>query len=1699
VFLSTIPLIDNLKSTRVSQNTNAIKSAFLSTQVEYLLGINSEHLAPAIDALVESGTLPMIQSISITGKAWVHFAIACIKLYVPNIAFDPAMKPMVERDRYLARKTEIKNKIEAEKLFELWFTGQDSNFSVQMLEKSLQELGDEPPHSLIARPQKSEMSSLQGDFSCLLQAVVDSKPHEKLLNAVLRKEEGFFSQETLFQTNLSRLIEKLQKGYPIYKDIVNPVVGFIYYLKLGLSLAVMGPEDSSPPDPKSFLWPYESPSDRSHLSVVANNDVQLLLLRQYAARSNTEGYEKLEKPARDNIHVIFQKLFRKWKQDVTQEKAKAAADSSLYHYRGEAPDFDQQDFKSMFPDYEDDDEGKDPAVVKEQSSKKSDHRGAAIKISQIHDVLFSSVRNEKLTTLVRDGASVFMKVLGGSQAIFSPKTIEGLLPAVLLSLKDTTEWVKGHKKTSKTYDFYTHENMEQAHKLVAIVKQIHKRMVYILEIWPENSTLQDAVEICQQLFEFPSETPVAKFITKVEKLHGILNEWQSVASSEFSVAEHINAVTQLIISWRRLELTTWPKLFDLEDEKARLNANSWWFFLYESIIANPLELLTEDLKNHVRQLISNLMSFMTTSSLGEFSHRLRLVRVFAEHLKRILIDYPDVDSLYGAVRNFVVYYSQYEAAVHETLGKQRKLMEKEVTNVVLLASWKDTNIVALHDSAKRSHHKLYKVVRKYRQALENSVASLLQAGMTTVDFKEKSLGLFSTEGHALKFDFENVKTVYETLVTTWDSRPPRFRDLEEGVKMMQRVTKLPKDRLDISACFERFYTSVVSTTKELQSETPSTMSEDVKGLVKHLKTRKRKAFTDALKELRKMGLKSNLSSALLRKQANLEGILAATAPLEERWRDVVDVSGMQYYFVRISETVLKIRDVKEPAPDLNAQEVARICGFMEHLLAITLEQRTSLFTSLLGFEILRADMARYKELADLGDGISTVLHGRKELAPGRFSDLERGFQRLPKILGFTLDLLAIHSEFSGESIQEVEVIVQEWKKRAIELNELFSAESRKIIHENIWQASTKALVDASEEVLAEIMVQAEVIVLRRPELQYAIQPSIQCTLTTAVMHTDDMTDAGHVSTSIKELNASLQDLADSIFVALQMLNETQRGYPTEADEVGWLLKYQSISTASIKALHMKAVSQKIKKVIVKASNLQPFDVQSSLAVRAAFAAYYPIVHEYGSICRRFIQTLALDHKSVCKTTYTLAMTASTLLTKGFCMPAEQSDEGGDGSGKLEAGTGLGDGDGAQDISKDIQADEDLSELAQEKNSEDSKEEIEDEEDAVDMGQDEMEGEMGGMEKKDDVDDEGEGDKEDREDEMDEETGDVDGLDPAAVDEKMWDEKGDDDDKEKEGENSDGKQSKGYDLDAKKDNKKQNDIGEQGEAERDGERSDDEGPAEKDDSVRQHDEAGGIDQHVPEVDTLDLPDDMELDGDEGSDEDLDENGDMNMDDLSDVVSENDGAIKDDGKGEDQEDKFPESDVPSVEPEAVDADENDEEMGVELGDGLPDQEPQELEKPDDSLLAQQPEDRAKEAEETAPSEVQGVQGGVDNQDTNDQAQSAQQETGEEVKADDAQQGQGTDQDQSLQQDQQVGQASAKDNDPSQEKNREEKPSEQESTFRKVGDILEKWHRQRKEILNANEEDPDRPQVDNMVRVTDMSFWNWKKTWTNKSTGD
>ena len=248
---------------------------------------------------------------------------------------------------------------------------------------------------------------------------------------------------------------------------------------------------------------------------------------------------------------------------------------------------------------------------------------------------------------------------------------------------------------------------------------------------------------------------------------------------------------------------------------------------------------------------------------------------------------------------------------------------------------------------------------------------------------------------------------------------------------------------------------------------------------------------------------------------------------------------------------------------------------------------------------------------------------------------------------------------------------------------------------------------------------------------------------------------------------------------------------------------------------------------------------------------------------------------------------------------------------LQEGTGLGDGEGAQNNSKDVEEDEDLTENAQEANKDqkDQDDLNEDKNDAV-----EMEGDMAGdLEELSDQDPNDDISSGEDEDELDEEVDNVDDDDPNAIDDKMWDEKPDTNSKEKDSDkNLDGNNDESDVQAAEKENaddtnqkqgenendnakeneeeSKQNEPDEnisdheEEEGEEKEEKEEEENVSEQDDSVRQENgDELAID--APEIETLDLPEDINLDsGDEMSDDDMNIDGSENSDGEEDKEEE-----------------------------------------------------------------------------------------------------------------------------------------------------------------------------------------------------------------------
>ncbi|KGL95354.1 Midasin, partial [Charadrius vociferus] len=279
----------------------------------------------------------------------------------------------------------------------------------------------------------------------------------------------------------------------------------------------------------------------------------------------------------------------------------------------------------------------------------------------------------------------------------------------------------------------------------------------------------------------------------------------------------------------------------------------------------------------------------------------------------------------------------------------------------------------------------------------------------------------------------------------------------------------------------------------------------------------------------------------------------------------------------------------------------------------------------------------------------------------------------------------------------------------------------------------------------------------------------------------------------------------------------------------------------------------------------------------------PMLCKYSDLILFYLTVSLASHRSTGKLLSVLTSIFTELAQKGFCLPKELlEDEAGEGATQFhdyEDG-GIGDGEGKKDVSDKIESEDQAKDSfrkgeEKEKEDPDSKPDIEGEDNAIEMSED-FEGKMhdGEQEKKEND------ENSDEEEELDKQMGNLDNAEADdKLDERLWGDEDEDDDEDagsKTEETGPGMDEEDSELVAKddnlgtgnKDNKKQPPKDEEKE-----QQDDDSGNKEKiheQIDEREYDENEvdpyhGQQEKQPEVEPLDLPDNLNLENDEKSDE------------------------------------------------------------------------------------------------------------------------------------------------------------------------------------------------------------------------------------------
>ena len=1620
-----------------------------------------------------------------SGVAWIQTFLGCLKLYVPDRQFDPALRPIIERKRHERRKKGLQDKLHALQYYEEVFHGQKQSLRSDLVDKAINALGRPPQFQAVVRPEVSELGGLQGEFSNILRSIVNQCPDSQYLQSHLSEDEINVGELQLVRQNIAQVTQRLTRSYRAYDDISKPIIGLLNGLDVGLALVSITNNKCVEEcnvirclckiTPFIGLVPTGLPQDDFEDLEIRSESDHGLALTYLKLGALMQGIQsRSEKIVTFKMLEIFHKFFLEWKQQLQKDQTTSSTKASLYHYRGGQEDSDmtdEQEFHELFPDSDENDKkdskehrdwGRSP---KELACVLADHQNqycnrvqnpSSLVLNMIEDTM------DHIATLWEDTER---------QRTF-PIQAEDTFPSAVIALHSCFNNMVRAPCVDRLYNFYTDANLAEAQKLVGLLRRVQSRFKEIQSVWPEHATLADVLRICDELLAFRNVESLAKILSKTEQLHSYVHEWHVIASKQYAATNLYDELTNMIIGWRRLELSTWARLLDMEDEACRTGARSWWFIAYEVIVSTPLSIISseEDLRKHVSDLIATLEEFLQTTALGQYSHRLLLINQFKHHVKLLIEEIPLMQVVYAALVNFLGYFSKYLPRVQDTIQKSRQTLEKEMKEILLLASWKDTNINALRESSRRSHHKLFKVIRRYRALLTQASGSVFIQGLPQ-DSVSPPMSNLPIELQLVSIDYGAIQECINNL-PNWTALPMRLSNPDVTRKNMIHLSSLPDNVLDYTLCVESFSSNLADTIKILRQETPANLTNDNKDVVKHLKSRKRKVFSETLKDMRKMGFKSNLGTDLLSSQASISNILATTPALTDvnPQIEIHTRRAEDFFHIALNEIIAARNSLRQPSGDLTTGDVSRSMGYLEGILSVLLKQRMVLAASFTDLDYLDDWLGKMK---GLWSPDTYVLLKAVQIATPHFDSLEQRLRWLPSMMDASCKIITMYDSLGAYNSSVVLEGLAGWRNKLAILIRDF--ENLPALPPGLCTSSHSKLEKDSKEVLRQFMVYIETIEQEHPEISFVIsklKPWLKLVESAEEIKTDN-----NYKIDLLAFTEQLSKAVDSTLVSLQGLNKIQSEMPLSDEEDAWLVCAEALLAKSLKIFRVDQVACKLKDTLSQLHYLHIMERELQTAA-ALCATALPIIQQYRNIFQNAVSQYARMHGSLCRMTCILATSFKEVLAHGFCSPLEKSAPE-EGKEKVEGGTGLGEGEGTDDISKDVQDDEDLSELAQDGTREKNKEEIEDHDDAIDMKQDDLEGEIGDdVGETEDAQEDAESNKSDMD--IEEGTGEVDDLDPSAVDEKLW-----------EGQKNENEEDK---LGAKSKGKKQEEMSAQDhdgnppqpELQTEQEEASEEGAKESEEVAKA--EIEKTDPHLQDGQNLDLPDEMDLDG-EKSEVDSDSDG---IDKLSDVDQED---THQEGTQDDiaEETLDQQPDTPQL-PEGGDDVEDDIErpnniddsVGIENG-----SEDQTDDADERSLIEDSMNDAAQGAENAVSSELQGS--GKDSDTPND-AQDTHKSDLPDSKGSGSKSSAPNDT-RSDEKDGESGDTIGSTDGPKMPDGKLEDDAENQ-VFKKIGDALEKWHRQRDPILIPDNDDQP---VSILQKDTDQSGQDFEHLPNDDATGD
>ncbi|CAD6924714.1 unnamed protein product [Tilletia controversa] len=1488
---------------------------------------------------------PRTTKLLAVGAALIKVVQASFRLYWPNVPVDPLAPSRVQRDFYDIRSKRLSARLLVLQDFENETTGNVATALHRSLRKELSETSAQQNAStapVLDRPSNlGELAQLQRDVFAFLQQVLDDQQINRLVEELQR---GFSSsgeaRAATLRSSIVNFRSRLPKLGATLKDVWTPLLSMFDMLLLGLTSLVEGArQEAASKKAKLGLaviqasTAFPSAASTAQLQMILSSDQAglaklghpLYLLGLHAVLSLPLAAQKRPEQLQ-MVDAMYAQIFNVWSEERQRQKQAAADAASIYKSHKEdivvpsEEEIEEREFQALFPDYGDGlTESQEPKSLYGETEAPS-----AISAEERHELfsLHLAFAGQDVPPEIALRKEILLQDLVEAHYSTLPQSVDRA--SALFQMSMHSRWMRQIQSSEGAKEFYRESNPAEVQKAVPVVANLRAFLAKLLIEWPDQLVLQHIQDRCDAILNLRADLPVARILSALELLLAHTDDWESYANSKTSLGPHRDQITALIVSWRRLELGSWSALLDFAATQQASSVSDWWFSFYETTVLGSVDAAqkgAESMTKHVRDTIKVADDFMRSSTIGQYSSRLKLLNSFAHYFKERSATEPRLvaETMARVLGNLHSYFQQAEPSVTDSLTQKRKALEKDIATYAKLASWKDVNIHALKQSARKSHRRLHKTIRKFRSVLRQPVDPILAEhatpkssalDVTSIEVSSKD-GPIGKLPSAVGFDWAEGKShlihLDRTLQVLGQLQRGQLRDVLKG----HSATGLQAIGVEI-----------IQRTQQLAKATPAKLTEENTKAVKQLTVRKQRAWIDLLKEQRRLGLSSYQNPHKLSVLTDPVSFFGVESPdcrvLPEDLQSILKRA--EQYHWRLLTALPRSHDALQTrSEDVPTSDLLKGIHYVEHGAVLALNERKRLSGTISQLHGIGAVVSALTRLDESPEGQAHLLSASEALCFGQLEVFaEQALQVLKEVEaeshGHQAASLFRNEGTSGfqESISGHIGMVQELQGELSTIIRHISAP----LGSAVLLKRDESVVQRFGQTFGSIASDLEAFASKSPALSSLCLTSVQwlrASLEQAMAPLHVQLTNGHHAGSDSLQVCSNRIIESVLLIAQELRALTPAGQNAEADSE---LPDGAIQT---QGQHLKAISSQLRagEVVEQVVSLVRAAAQKQLPtehVTHALQRVAPFLAVYHELLKDHLRTSGQWYAELLKYLYIVMQTVQTVIVQGFCKPKEEQDssEGDKGNDNAEGDTGLADGSGAEDITDQLEDDEEIEEMQRN----------DDEQNENDDGTEQQEGAKesgldldGPTEEKEpdanDGDDKQEDEDNDDAEEPDDAIDKVDPLDPNAIDEKMWDGSHDEDKQDggevddqqgsAEDELSAAKEDAGQDPQKQKEDKKEESKGENeenpAEAEADNQQGQDEMEEDqKSDGQDEEETEDAAMKPAPQLEDIQdgevLDDIAELPDDGNEDLDMDMNDEDELEELSDLQPEDSEAKQDD---------------------------------------------------------------------------------------------------------------------------------------------------------------------------------------------------------------